>query len=48
MRLGVIFGALYYKLRDLDIKKIESQVFGDLRNVMLEEIGEDEMDGESN
>ena len=35
-------------LRDLDTKKIATQVFGELRNVVLEENGEDKMVRESN
>ena len=35
-------------LRDLDTKKIVTEVFGELRNVMLEENGEDKMARESN
>ena len=35
-------------LRDLDTKKIGTDVFGDLRNVALEENGEDKMVRESN
>ena len=30
-------------LRDLDTKKFEPEVFGELRNVVLEENGEDKM-----
>ena len=35
-------------LRDLDTKEIETEVFGELRNVVLEENGEDKMVRESN
>ena len=35
-------------LRDLDTKKIEAEIFGELRNVVLEENGEDKMARESN
>ena len=35
-------------LRDLDTKKIAVEVFGELRNVVLEENGEDKMVRESN
>ena len=35
-------------LRDLDTKKIGTEVFGELRNVVLEENGEDKMVRESN
>ena len=35
-------------LRDLDTKKIGMEVFGELRNVVLEENGEDKMVRESN
>ena len=41
--LGVMFRALLYRLLDLDIKNIGADVFGDLRNVVLEENGEDKM-----
>ena len=34
--------------RDLDTKIIETEVFGELRNVVLEENGEDKMVRESN
>ena len=34
-------------LRDLDTKKIGTEVFGELRNVVLEENGEDKMVRES-
>ena len=44
----VIFRALLYWLRDLDNKTIEAEVFGELRNLMLEENGEDKMARESN
>ena len=35
-------------LRDLDTKKIGTEVFGELQNVVLEENGEDKMVRESN
>ena len=35
-------------LRDMDTKKIGTEVFGELRNVVLEENGEDKMVRESN
>ena len=35
-------------LRDLDTKKIGTEVFGELRNVVLEENGKDKMVRESN
>ena len=35
-------------LRDLDTKKIGTEVFGELRNVVLVENGEDKMVRESN
>ena len=35
-------------LRDLDIKKIGTEVFGELQNVVLGENGEDKMVRESN
>ena len=35
-------------LRDMDTKKIEAEVFGELWNVVLEENGEDKMVRESN
>ena len=35
-------------LRDLDTKKIEAEIFGELRNVVLEENGEDKIVRESN
>ena len=34
--------------RDLDTKKIATEVFGELRNMVLEENGEDKMVRESN
>jgi hypothetical protein len=35
-------------LRDLDTKRIGTEVFGELRNVVLKENGEDKMVRESN
>ena len=35
-------------LRDLDTKKIRAEVFGELRNVVLDEYGEDKMARENN
>jgi hypothetical protein len=46
--LGVMFGAMIYMARHLNTKKIGVEIFGDLRNVVLEENGEDNMVGESN
>ena len=46
-----MFGALLYMviwLRDLDTKQIETEVFGEIRNEVMEENGEDKMIRESN
>ena len=42
------FEHYFISLRDLDTKKIGTEVFGELRNVVLEENGEDKMVRESN
>ena len=39
--LGTLFYGIW--LKDLDTKKIGAQVFGELRNVVLEKNGEDKM-----
>ena len=41
--LGVMFGACFIWLTDLDSKKIEAEVFGKILNVVQEENGEDKM-----
>ena len=41
--LSVMFGALIYMAQRLGIKKTGAEVFGELRNVVLEENGEDKM-----
>ena len=46
--LGVTFGALHCRLRDLYIKRIEAEIFEELRNIFLEENGEDKMVRETN
>ena len=46
--LSVMFGALIYMAQRLGIKKTGAEVFGELRNVVLEENGEDKMVRESN
>ena len=43
-----MFVVLLYIARDLDTEKIGAKVFVELRNVALEENGEDKMNRESN
>jgi hypothetical protein len=43
-----MFGALHCMVGDLDTKKIRTEVFGELRSVMLEENGKDKMVRKSN
>ena len=43
-----MFGALLYLVQRPDTKKIRAEVFGELRNVVQEENGEDIMVRESN
>ena len=43
-----MFGALLYMAQRPDTKKIGTEVLGELRNVVLEENGEDKMVRESN
>ena len=41
--LGVMFGVLLYTAQRLEAKKIGAKLFGEIRNVVLEENGEDKM-----
>ena len=43
-----MFGSCFVWLEELDAKKIGAEVFEELRNVVLEENGEDKMAIESN
>ena len=46
--IGVMFGTFFLCLTDLDTKKIRAEKFGELRNVVLEDNGEDKMVREIN
>ena len=43
-----MFGSLFYMAQRPGHKKIGAEVFGDLRNVVLEQNGQDKMVRESN